>query len=158
VTPATFADPALHGDAALEAAVRATVDRVEETLREAVRSADPVLAETARHLVDAGGKRFRPLLTALVAQLGDGGSDEVVLAGTVVELTHLATLYHDDVMDEAPVRRGATSSSPARPTSPRGWAPRRCASRPRPSPAWSRARSPRRWARAERTRSSTTYG
>lgn len=111
VSAVTFGDPALYGDAALEAAVRAIVDRVEATLREAVRSADPVLAETARHLVDAGGKRFRPLLTALVAQLGDGGSDEVVLAGTVVELTHLATLYHDDVMDEAPVRRGAPSAN-----------------------------------------------
>src|SRR5262245_33153571 len=76
-----------------------------------VNSADPVLAETARHLVDAGGKRFRPMLTALVAQFGDADAHEVVLAGTVVELTHLATLYHDDVMDEAPVRRGAVSAN-----------------------------------------------
>jgi heptaprenyl diphosphate synthase len=111
VVGVTFGDPALYGDPALEAAVRAVVDRVESTLREAVHSADPVLTETARHLVDAGGKRFRPLLTALVGQLGDGGGDEVVLAGTVVELTHLATLYHDDVMDEAPVRRGAPSAN-----------------------------------------------
>jgi heptaprenyl diphosphate synthase len=108
----TFGDAALAGDPQLEAAVRGIVDRVEQVLRESVDSADPVLAETARHLVDAGGKRFRPLLTALVAQLGDGSIDEdVVLAGAVVELTHLATLYHDDVMDEAPVRRGAPSAN-----------------------------------------------
>jgi geranylgeranyl pyrophosphate synthase len=107
----TFGDPALFGDPDLEAAVRSVVDRVEAVLREAVHSADPVLEETARHLVDAGGKRFRPLLTALVAQLGNGGAQEVVLAGAVVELTHLATLYHDDVMDEATVRRGAVSAN-----------------------------------------------
>jgi len=107
----TFGDAAFNGDPELEEAVRGVVERVEATLGEAVRSADPVLAETARHLVDAGGKRFRPLLTALVAQLGVGGADEVVLAGAVVELTHLATLYHDDVMDEAPMRRGAPSAN-----------------------------------------------
>ncbi len=107
----TFGEPGLFGDPDLEESVRTVVDRVEARLRDAVFSADPVLAETARHLVDAGGKRFRPMLTALVAQLGDGGADEVVLAGAVVELTHLATLYHDDVMDEAPVRRGAASAN-----------------------------------------------
>jgi heptaprenyl diphosphate synthase len=107
----TFSDPGFYEDPGLEESVRTIVDRVESTLRESVRSADPVLAETARHLVEAGGKRFRPLLTALVAQFGDAGAEEVVLAGTVVELTHLATLYHDDVMDEASVRRGAASAN-----------------------------------------------
>ena len=101
----TFDDPAL------EDSIRVCMDGVEATLREAVCAADPVLAETAKHLVEAGGKRFRPLLTALVAQFGDAGADAVVRAAAVVELTHLATLYHDDVMDEAPVRRGAASAN-----------------------------------------------
>jgi len=107
----TFGDSGLYGDPQVEESVRAIVDRVEAMLRDCVSSADPVLAQTGRHLADAGGKRFRPLLTALVAQFGDAGAEEVVLAGTVVELTHLATLYHDDVMDEAPVRRGAASAN-----------------------------------------------
>jgi len=101
----TFADPAL------EQAVRATLERVEVRLYEAVASADPLLNEAARHLVDAGGKRFRPLLVALAAQFGDPEAPEVVAAAVVVELTHLATLYHDDVMDEAHVRRGADSAN-----------------------------------------------
>ncbi len=101
----TFDDPAL------EESIRACLEKVEASLREAVCAADPVLAETAKHLVEAGGKRFRPLLTALVAQFGEAGSDDVVCAAAVVELTHLATLYHDDVMDEAPVRRGADSAN-----------------------------------------------
>ncbi|MBO1752415.1 polyprenyl synthetase family protein [Actinotalea sp. BY-33] len=83
---------------------------VEERLRGAVAHAD-VLADTAsRHLVNAGGKRLRPLLTLLAAQLGEGHRPEVVDAAVVVELTHLATLYHDDVMDSAPVRRGAPAA------------------------------------------------
>jgi heptaprenyl diphosphate synthase len=69
------------------------------------------VAEAARHLVDAGGKRFRPLLVALGAQFGDPDRDEITRAANVVELTHLATLYHDDVMDEALVRRGAPSAN-----------------------------------------------
>jgi geranylgeranyl pyrophosphate synthase len=100
-----FADPAL------ESAVVATLGAVEERLRQAVYSDDPLIAEAARHLVDAGGKRFRPLLTAIAAQFGTGRSDEVVLSASVVELTHLATLYHDDVMDQAEVRRGAPSAN-----------------------------------------------
>jgi len=99
-------------DAALEDAVRASMERVETLLRHAVFSADPVLAEVARHLMDAGGKRFRPLLVALAAQFGESAdSDAVVRAAVVIELTHLATLYHDDVMDEASVRRGAPSAN-----------------------------------------------
>ncbi len=100
-----FADPVL------ESAVVATLGEVEQRLRQAVYSDDPLVAEAARHLVDAGGKRFRPLLTAIAAQFGSGGSTEVVLSAAVVELTHLATLYHDDVMDQAQVRRGAPSAN-----------------------------------------------
>ncbi len=84
---------------------------VEQRLRSAVFSGDPLVAQAARHLVDAGGKRFRPLLVALAAQFGAAGADEISTAAIVVELTHLATLYHDDVMDEAGVRRGAVSAN-----------------------------------------------
>lgn len=83
---------------------------VEQRLREAVAHSDALAGATSRHLVDAGGKRLRPLLTLLCAELGDGDRPEVVDAAVVVELTHLATLYHDDVMDSAPVRRGAPSA------------------------------------------------
>ncbi|WP_369795985.1 polyprenyl synthetase family protein [Actinoplanes sp. N902-109] len=84
---------------------------VETALRANVSSADPLIAEAARHLMDAGGKRFRPLLVALAAQFGDPQAADIVPAALVVELTHLATLYHDDVMDEAAVRRGAPSAN-----------------------------------------------
>jgi heptaprenyl diphosphate synthase len=82
---------------------------VEATLAEAARSVDPLLDHVAHHLIDAGGKRFRPMLVALAAQFGDPTRPDVARAGVVVELTHLATLYHDDVMDEAQVRRGVPS-------------------------------------------------
>ncbi len=98
-------------DPALDDGVRAILDQVELRLYEAVAAADPVLNDAARHLVDAGGKRFRPLLVALAAQFGNPDDPAVVSAAVVVELTHLATLYHDDVMDEAPVRRGAPSAN-----------------------------------------------
>ena len=101
----------LDVDPAMDESVTATLAAVETALRAHVSSADPLVAEAARHLADAGGKRFRPLLVALGAQFGDASSPRVVDAATVVELTHLATLYHDDVMDEAPVRRGATSAN-----------------------------------------------
>ena len=98
-------------DARLEAGIRSGLDAVENALREAVKSDYPFVTETSRHLVDAGGKRFRPLLVLLAAQFGDPGAPGVVPAAAVVELTHLATLYHDDVMDEASVRRGAPSAN-----------------------------------------------
>lgn len=98
-------------DPALEASIREGLERVEDTLRDAVQSADAFVTEASRHLVDAGGKRFRPLLTLLAAHFGDPLAPEVVQAAAVVELTHLATLYHDDVMDEADVRRGAPSAN-----------------------------------------------
>ncbi len=98
-------------DADLEAALRSTLDAVERQLQHAVAAADPVLTEVARYLVDAGGKRFRPLLVALAAQFGAAQRPEVASSAVVVELTHLATLYHDDVMDEALVRRGGPSAN-----------------------------------------------
>lgn len=98
-------------DAALEESLQRVLVVVEAELKRQVASADPLVRDAARHLLDAGGKRFRPMLVALGAQFGDPYAAEVVQAALVVELTHLATLYHDDVMDEAPVRRGAPSAN-----------------------------------------------
>ena len=98
-------------DPVLEAAVRVGLESVEALLRDTVRSADPFVTKAASHLVHAGGKRFRPLLVLLASQFGDPSSPGVVPAAVVVELTHLATLYHDDVMDEAALRRGTPSAN-----------------------------------------------
>jgi heptaprenyl diphosphate synthase len=98
-------------DAKLEAAVRAGLDEVESALSRAVQSDDDFVTDVARYLVDAGGKRFRPLMCVLAAHFGDATRAEIVPAAVVVELTHLATLYHDDVMDEASVRRGAVAAN-----------------------------------------------
>ncbi len=85
--------------------------QVENGMMHATASADPFIAEAAGHLAAAGGKRFRPLLVLLGARFGDPASSGVIPAAVVVELTHLATLYHDDVMDEAARRRGARSAN-----------------------------------------------
>jgi heptaprenyl diphosphate synthase len=98
-------------DPELQASLDGGLQLVESRLREVVTSSHPMLTEAARHLVEAGGKRVRPLLALLAAEFGDASRPEVVDAAVVVELTHLATLYHDDVMDEAPVRRGAASAN-----------------------------------------------
>ena len=98
-------------DPALEAELRLGMEAVENLMRGAVKSDYPFVTETSRHLVEAGGKRFRPLLVLLAAQFGDPRAEGVVPAAVVVELTHLATLYHDDVMDEAALRRGAVSAN-----------------------------------------------
>ncbi|WP_432573656.1 polyprenyl synthetase family protein [Kineococcus sp. SYSU DK005] len=97
-------------DPALEAALRDGLEVVEERLREAVGNADPLADAASRHLVEAGGKRVRPMLTLLGAHFGDPSRPEVLDAAVVVELTHLASLYHDDVMDSAPTRRGAPAA------------------------------------------------
>jgi len=96
-------------DPQLESSIRAGLESVEATLRVAVRTDDPFVAEAGRYLVEAGGKRFRPLVSLLASHFGDPTVPQIVPAAVVVELTHLATLYHDDVMDEALVRRGAAS-------------------------------------------------
>jgi heptaprenyl diphosphate synthase len=98
-------------DPGLEASVQATLAETERLLRDGVTSADPLITQAARHLSAAGGKRFRPLLVALGGHFGDPRAPQLPLAAAVVELTHLGTLYHDDVMDEAPVRRGAPSAN-----------------------------------------------
>jgi heptaprenyl diphosphate synthase len=98
-------------DAGLAERLGKSMAEVENQLRASVESEYPFVTQTSRHLVDAGGKRFRPLLVLLAAELGKREAPGVVPAAVVVELTHLATLYHDDVMDEAALRRGADSAN-----------------------------------------------
>ena len=109
-TPASTIGPWLP-DGALGASLADGLGRVESALTTAVGSEHPFVREAAGHLMSAGGKRFRPMLALLAAQLGDPVAPEVIRAAVVCELTHLATLYHDDVMDEAAVRRGAPSAN-----------------------------------------------
>ena len=105
----TLAYPVGDDDLARRLAER--LDNVEQMLRESVKSHYPLVTETSHHLVMAGGKRFRPMLVLLAAEFGDWESADVLAAAVVVELTHLATLYHDDVMDEATLRRGVPSAN-----------------------------------------------
>ncbi len=98
-------------DDALEARLRAQLEVVEQRLAREIRSEVPFVTEAARHLLSAGGKRFRPALVLLAAEAGDPTNDGVITSACVVELTHLASLYHDDVMDEAQLRRGAESAN-----------------------------------------------
>jgi heptaprenyl diphosphate synthase len=96
---------------ALEAQLISQMADVESLLRSHTRSEYPFVDETAHHLVAAGGKRLRPLLTLLTAQYGDPTGQGIIAAAVACEITHLATLYHDDVMDEAPLRRGVESAN-----------------------------------------------
>lgn len=105
----TFGIPDL--DPSLEADLDLGMKGVEELLREHIKGDYPLVEETSRHLVAAGGKRLRPLLTLISSHFGDSTRKEIIPAAVVCELTHLATLYHDDVMDEAPLRRGVESAN-----------------------------------------------
>ena len=98
-------------DAALAAEVVDGLAQVEDGLQEAARAQHELLAEASGHLIGAGGKRFRATLVLLAAQFGDPQDKRIVPAAVAIELTHLATLYHDDVMDEAAVRRGLASAN-----------------------------------------------
>jgi heptaprenyl diphosphate synthase len=97
-------------DRALLKVLEAGLELVEEKLIESTSHADKIAGVSARHLAAAGGKRIRPTLVLLAAQFGDAKKQEVIDASVVVELTHLATLYHDDVMDDAPTRRGVPTA------------------------------------------------
>ena len=108
-TPPVLALPATSD--ALNARLVDGLEAVDALLRREVDHEDPFIAGANIHLAEAGGKRFRPLLTLLASEVGTGVNDAVVAAATGVELTHLASLYHDDVMDEADVRRGAPSAN-----------------------------------------------
>ncbi|MCE5292631.1 MAG: polyprenyl synthetase family protein [Nocardiaceae bacterium] len=100
------------GDPALAASVADGLRRVEDLLIAELSDGEDFLTEAALHLAKAGGKRFRPLFTILSGKLGPKPDDpDIITAATVVELVHLATLYHDDVMDEADMRRGAPSAN-----------------------------------------------
>ncbi|MEP7160376.1 MAG: polyprenyl synthetase family protein [Dermatophilaceae bacterium] len=97
----------------LAASLQAGLDAVEVFIAARVDHDDPFIAGAGGHLLAAGGKRFRPMLTLLAAHVGSGVNDDVVAAAAAVELTHLASLYHDDVMDEASIRRGVPSVNAA---------------------------------------------
>jgi heptaprenyl diphosphate synthase len=97
----TLALPTLAGDLA----------RVESALRASVETDDPFLTDIATHLIGAGGKRLRPVLALCAGYAGGArpASEEVVTGAVAVELVHLGSLYHDDVIDEATTRRGVES-------------------------------------------------
>jgi heptaprenyl diphosphate synthase len=98
-------------DSPLGADVNEGLARVEEALQDVARTEDVLLTDASLHLIDAGGKRFRATLVLLAAQFGDPRDPRVVPGAVAIELTHLATLYHDDVMDEAEIRRGHQSAN-----------------------------------------------
>lgn len=97
-------------DEDLAQAVMERLVTVEDRLRDSVATNDHLARWTARHLMDAGGKRVRPMLVLLAAALGDMHRDDVIDGAVLVELTHLASLYHDDVMDSASTRRGTRAA------------------------------------------------
>src|SRR5690606_13787710 len=99
-------------DGALAAELRGGLDDVETMLVSRLATGEDFLSEVALHLVTAGGKSFRPLMTLLTGQLGpEPDRERLVKAAVVCEMIHLATLYHDDVMDEATMRRGVESAN-----------------------------------------------
>jgi heptaprenyl diphosphate synthase len=98
-------------DPALEKELNKGLEEVEKLLSTHIQGDYPLVVATSRHLVEAGGKRFRPVLTLIASYFGNGQNKKVIEAAVVCELTHVATLYHDDVMDEAPLRRGVESAN-----------------------------------------------
>jgi heptaprenyl diphosphate synthase len=91
-------------------AIEEGLEQVEAGLLAAMSFADEIADVTSRYLLEAGGKRVRPVLTLLTAQLGEGNNSDVIKAAQAIEITHVASLYHDDVMDDAPSRRGVPSA------------------------------------------------
>jgi len=98
-------------DKQLEASLIIDMKKVEDLMRSHIQGDYPLVVETSRLLVEAGGKRLRPLLTLISAQFGDPTNYDIIKAAVCCELTHLATLYHDDVMDDAVLRRGVISAN-----------------------------------------------
>ncbi|MGC0271907.1 polyprenyl synthetase family protein [Pseudactinotalea sp. Z1739] len=98
------------GDPDVDATIGAELAAIEERLIEMAQYNEPLIEQASEHLIAAGGKRMRPALVLLTSLLGEGVDDRVRQAALATELTHLATLYHDDVMDSAPLRRGAPSA------------------------------------------------
>ncbi|HSP53835.1 MAG TPA: polyprenyl synthetase family protein [Cryobacterium sp.] len=97
-------------DRGLAAGIDAGIDQVEASLLAEVTFADEIANVTSRYLLKAGGKRVRPMLALLTAHLGSGNHTDVITAATAIEITHLASLYHDDVMDDSDKRRGVPSA------------------------------------------------
>lgn len=107
-----FVPETFFTDGELAQAVRRGLEDTENILDQRLSRGHDIMIDAARYLSDAGGKRFRPLFTILAAQLGpQPASPNVPIAAAVVELIHLASLYHDDVMDESGLRRGAPSAN-----------------------------------------------
>jgi heptaprenyl diphosphate synthase len=99
-------------DEIFEASVRSQLELIDAALLRAAEADSEMVTEAAQHIIAAGGKRFRPLLVVLCSYLGPReATEDVVKAAVVVELTHVASLYHDDVMDEAGIRRGSPSAN-----------------------------------------------
>ena len=100
-------------DEVLAADLTAMLEVVEERLLAAAVADSPFVTEASRHIISAGGKRFRPMLVMLASAFGTevANPEDLIKAALVVELTHVASLYHDDVMDDADLRRGAPSAN-----------------------------------------------
>lgn len=100
------------GDSALAHNMQQRLDVTERTIVRELSCGEPALEEPMLHLTASGGKRFRPLLALLAAQFGPRPAGSAVIdAAAAVELVHMASLYHDDVMDEATMRRGVPSAN-----------------------------------------------
>jgi heptaprenyl diphosphate synthase len=111
-TPATIVTGLEFGDTAFSAHVRDALARIQDLIEVELSRGDEVIRDGLVHLFNAGGKRFRPLFTVLSSQFGpEPDAWKVTVSGAAIELIHLATLYHDDVMDEAQIRRGAPSAN-----------------------------------------------
>lgn len=113
VDTAISAASAAELDPAFSDRVTALLEGIEQRLLDAAAADTAFATEAARHIISAGGKRFRPLLVILASMVGTGptSDEDITRAALVVELTHVASLYHDDVMDEAELRRGAPSAN-----------------------------------------------
>ena len=107
LTERVFAGPRMRR---LFTAVEDGLAQVEARLATELRVTDALADATSRYLYEAGGKRVRPMLTILTAQLGEGVTPHVIAGATALEMTHLGSLYHDDVMDASDVRRGVPSA------------------------------------------------
>jgi heptaprenyl diphosphate synthase len=107
----TVAVPVEFTDDALAAEMAEDLVAVEAVLRDSSLGGDAMFTEVSRHMMEAGGKRFRAMLVLLAARFGDSRDKRIVPAAVAIELTHLATLFHDDVMDEAVIRRGHPSAN-----------------------------------------------
>lgn len=111
-TPDTVLGGLVLDDESLSRRLSAAMAQVEELLEAEISQGDAIVTEKVLHLVKAGGKRFRPMFALLASEYGERPMNpSVIQAAAVVEMTHLATLYHDDVMDEAQRRRGVESAN-----------------------------------------------